>query len=252
MGSGVQRVIRNRGRIQKRGTKNDCITCFEHFGSFPTNETFFDTTYKLQAALNASYDILQSNWYNESDYRFGEACGDDVIGNDEGLSSQMGQLVQFRFTTSNTWIYNRYKINYEGINRVNQVIYNAHRVQLSTSDYSAYMQVREILGQAKFLRALFYFNLVKTYGGVSIRPEQETIDNLVIPRSSREEVYAYIEKDLREAAIMLQARYMNANAGKVGAGAAVALLMKVLMYQAEPASGSSKWQEMVSMFFYYF
>ena len=212
-----------------------------------TDKNFYNTQYKLQAALNAGYDVLQMDIFNECEWRFGEACADDVWGGDEGLSSQMGQLVQFRFNTSNEWIQNRYAINYKGVYRVNQVIANAHAVNLSVNDYTSYKSVREILGQAKFLRALFYFNLVKTYGGVPIRPETETVNNLVIPRSSAAEVYAYIEKDLREAAIMLPARYMGLEAGKASGGAAVALLMKVLMYQATPGQESDKWQEMVRL-----
>ena len=208
---------------------------------------YYDTKYKLQSALNAVYDVLQSDEFTECEYRFGDPTADDVWGGDEGLGSQMGQLVNFRFDTNNEWIRRRWEINYKGIHRVNQVIANAHKVQLSTTDYSEYKEVREILGQAKFLRAFFYFNLVKTYGGVPIRPEVEDVNNLVIPRSSVEDVYAYIEKDLREAAIMLPARYLGNDCGKASEGAAVALLMKVLMYQAVPGEQSEKWAEMVRL-----
>lgn len=214
---------------------------------YSTDKDYYDTKYKLQSALDATYDILQSDTFNDSEWRFGEATADDVWGADEGLSSQMGQLVSFRFNTSNSYIRDRWEINYKGIHRANEVIANAHRVQLSTDDYLEYKQVREILGQAKFLRALFYFNLVKTYGGVPIRPEVENVDNLVVPRSSLEECYAYIEKDLREAAIMLDTRYVRTDAGKAGSGAAVALLMKALMYQATPGIRSDKWEEMVRL-----
>lgn len=211
------------------------------------DKNFYDTRYKLQASLNAAYDILQSDAIQDTDWRFGEALGDHVIGTDEGLSSHMGQLVHFRFNTSNSFIRNRWEIYYKAIHRVNQVIANIDRAQVSTNDYSAYREIREILGQAKFLRAYFYFNLARTFGGVPIRPEVETVDNLVIPRSSREETYAYIEKDLREAAIMLPNRYTSNNSGKASAGAATALLMKVLMYQATPGTMSDKWQEMVKL-----
>ena len=208
---------------------------------------FYDTTYKLQSSLNATYDILQSDAFQDTDWRFGEATADHVVGADEGLSSHMGQLVNFRFTTSNTHILNRWNVYYKGIHRANQVIANIDRCRLSTTSYTAYRQVREIYGQAKFLRALFYFNLVKTFGGVPIRPEVETVEGLVVPRSTREETYAYIEKDLREAAIMLQGRYTSADCGKASAGAAVALLMKVLMYQATPGVPSDKWEEVARL-----
>ncbi len=212
-----------------------------------TDANYYDTRYKLQSALNATYDILQTDAFNNSDWRFGEALGDNVIGADEGLASHMGQLVHFRFNTSNPLILDRWKINYKGIHRANQVIANAHRVVISSNDYARYREVREILAQAKFLRAFFYFNLVKTFGGVPIRPEIETVDNLVIPRSTREECYAYIEKDLREAVIMLPNRFTGSDSGKAGAGSAAALLMKVLMYQAVPGEFSEKWEQLAEM-----
>lgn len=207
------------------------------------DKNYYDTTYKLQAALNATYDILQSDAMQDTDWRFGEACGDDMVGNDEGLTSHMGQLVNFQFNTSNPYILNRWEIYYKAIHRVNQVIANVDRVRLSNHETDDFRNVRYIYGQAKFLRAYFYFNLVRTFGGVPIRPEVESVDKLVVPRSSIEDCYAYIEKDLREALIMLPVRFTDGNAGKVGAGACAALLMKVLMYQAKPGDGSVKWQQ---------
>ena len=214
---------------------------------YPLEEDFFYTKYQLQAGLNATYNVLQSDAFNDSEWRFGEALGDDVIGTDEGLGSEMGQLVHFRFTNSNTYIKNRWDINYKGIHYANQVIANAHKVELTSDAYTEYQTVREILGQAKFLRALFYFNLARTFGGVPIRPEVESVDSLVVPRSTLEETYAYIEKDLREAACMLEPRYTSADAGKASSGAAVALLMRALMYQATPSVESDKWEQVVEL-----
>ena len=212
---------------------------------YATDENYYDTQYKMQTVLNAAYDVLQSDKYWDQEWRFGEGMGDNVRNTDEGLSSQMGQLVLFRFTTSNTWILQRWEVNYEGIHRANQVIANINRIKLSTSQYSAYTSIRYILAQAKFLRALYYFNLVKSFGGVPIRPETETVENLVVPRSTKEEVYAYIEKDLREAAMVLPTGWVNTtDFGKVTKGAAVGLLMKVLLYQAKPGVPSEKWQEL--------
>lgn len=215
---------------------------------YSTDKNFYDTQYKMQSALDATYDVLQSDKFNESEWRFGEACGDNVVDIDEGLSSQMGQLVTFRFNTSNTWILQRWEVNYDGIHRANQVIRNIDKVKISTDQYTAYQAVRQIYGQAKFLRALFYFNLVKTFGGVPIRPEFEDVNKLVVPRSSLKDCYAYIEKDLREAAVMLPPVYASsAEYGKATRGAAVALLMKVLMYESKPGVESDTWKEMKTL-----
>jgi hypothetical protein len=206
-----------------------------------------ETRYQAQTLLDATYDILQTDQMMNSDWVFGDATSDDGNDADESFSSDFGQLVQFRFNTSNPYISARYEIYYKGIHRANQVIANINKVQLTTTDYTSYKDVREILGQAKFLRAYFYFNLLRTFGGVPIRPETESVDSLVVPRSTKEEVFAYIEKDLREAAIMLPSKYDEKNSGKVGEGAAVALLMKVLMYEATPGIQSDKWQEIVKL-----
>jgi len=211
--------------------------------------TYYNTQYKLQEVLNATYNVLQSDKYNDSEWIFGDACGDDVISAGEGGTSPRADLVNFKFNTNNVYIKDRWDINYQGIHYANQVIHNAYKVQLTLNNYASYQSLRSIVGQAKFLRALFYFNLVKTYGGVPIRPEEEKVDSMVVPRSTREEVYAYIEKDLREAVVMLNpiTRYDNANLGKASMGAALALLMKINMYQAEPGDGSDYWTEMVNL-----
>ena len=210
---------------------------------YATDKNFYDTQYKMQSALDAAYDVLQSDSYNDQEWRFGEAMGDNVYNTDEGTSSQMGQLVNFIFSTSNTWILQRWDVNYKGIHRANQVIYNIDRVRISTDSYSQYQEIRNIYGQAKFLRAFYYFNLVKSFGGVPIRPENETVEGLVVPRSTIEECYAYIEKDLREAAVMLKPSYTGTSElGKATTGAAVGLLMKVLLYEAKNGVPSDKWK----------
>ena len=109
-----------------------------------TDQTYYDTPYKMQSALDAVYDVLQSDAYNNQEWRFGEAMADNVLGTDEGLASQMGQLVMFRFNTSNTWIRQRWEVNYRGIHRANQVIANIDRVKTSTTAYTAYQQIRWI------------------------------------------------------------------------------------------------------------
>lgn len=211
--------------------------------------TYYNTIYKMQEVLNSAYNVLQSDKFVESEWVFGEACGDDVTSAGEGGTGTRADLVNFKFNTNNVYIKNRWDINYQGIHYVNQVIYNAHKVELTLQNYASYQNLRSIVGQAKFLRALFYFNLVKTFGGVPIRPEEEQVDKMVIPRSTKEEVYAYIDKDLREATVMLNpiTRYDNANLGKASMGATVALLMKSQMYQAKPGDGSDHWKEMVKL-----
>jgi hypothetical protein len=212
-------------------------------------EEFYSNLNNLRIGLNSTYNVVQSKDYQVSEILFGEAMSDNSWNMQDVEIDEAGQLVNFQFNTDNPFILTRYQVNYRGINKANQVIRSAPYVNFRANGTSE-KEIREVLGQAKLLRALFYFNLVKTYGGVSIQPENINLDNMIVPRASIEEVYAYIEKDLREAILILRRnRYQLNEAGQTGVGGALGLLMKVLVYQASPGiklqgvDKAAKWAE---------
>ena len=91
------------------------------------------------------------------------------------------------------------------------------------------------IGEMKFLRGFAYFMMVRAYGPLPIQPEEETTDYNQ-PRQSVETVYAYIAKNLEEAARMMykntDSRYQT---GHASAGSAAGLLAKVYATQAAAA-----------------
>src|SRR5690606_2741835 len=97
------------------------------------------------------------------------------------------------------------------------------------------------LAEAKFIRALAYFRLVRAFGGVPLRlnvPADASEYNL--PRETRENVYAAIERDLTDAAAVLPASYSGIDIGRATKGAALALHAKVSMYQG-------KWEQVLML-----
>lgn len=100
-----------------------------------------------------------------------------------------------------------------------------------------------LIGEAKFLRALIYFRLVQTYGGVPLISDTSDISSVdVLKRASKEETYAFIEKDLQDAIASLpeKSEYPTSELGRATKGAAKALLAKVSMYQ-------NKWTEVYAL-----
>lgn len=98
-----------------------------------------------------------------------------------------------------------------------------------------------LIGEAKFLRALTYFRLVKMFGGVPLIakiPDSNTDPDDFLKKATKEAVYIQIEEDLNEAiaALPLKSEYPNAELGRATKGAAQTLLAKVSMYQG-------KWQQ---------
>lgn len=88
-----------------------------------------------------------------------------------------------------------------------------------------------LIGEAKFLRAVSYFYLVRGWGDVSIQERDVT------SRAPKADVYAYIEQDLKDAMKVLPTKYTDSkDLGRATMGAAQGLLSKVYLYQG-------KWQE---------
>lgn len=232
-------------------------SCSDYFdpnlkGNVP-EDLFYENLNNLRYALNTAYSLMETEKYQRSELLFGEAISDNCWNVQDVTSGEIYDILNFQFNTENSYILERYQVNYEGINKVNQIIRSIPHVKYRT-DGTSPKEIREVYGQAKVLRALFYFNLVKTFGGVSIQPEIPELSGLVVPRSTLEETYAYIEKDLRESILLLRKqRYQLSEAGQISAGGALGLLMKVLLYEASPGvdlpnvDKTAKWNEVVEI-----
>lgn len=114
---------------------------------------------------------------------------------------------------------------YKSIGRASQAIEYTVNYAMTDETYR-----NRLIGEAKFLRALNYFFLVRGWGDVPIQAQDLTV------RAPKAEVYAYIEQDLKDAMASLPVRYDAANIGRATKGAAQGLLSKVYLYQG-------KWQE---------
>ncbi len=127
--------------------------------------------------------------------------------------------------------------NFEGIGRACYAIKFINEMSLPPGDKDRY------IGEAKFLRAYFYWNLIRVYGGVPkidrVLTSQADIEAASI-RASAAEIYAFIESDLTEAAVKLPVVISVNERGRVSKAAAQALLAKVYLYQ-------SKWAQSKSM-----
>ncbi|MDH6308573.1 hypothetical protein M2451_000884 [Dysgonomonas sp. PFB1-18] len=115
---------------------------------------------------------------------------------------------------------------YKTIGRATKAIEFAESYGLQDATYK-----NRLIGEAKFLRAISYFYLVRGWGDVSIQEED------VLTRAPKAEVYAHIEQDLKDAMAALPDKYTDSkDLGRATKGAAQGLLSKVYLYQ-------EKWQD---------
>ncbi len=125
-------------------------------------------------------------------------------------------------------INNLWASHYRAIARANQAL---ALIPQSAADQTTRNQLE---GEGRFLRAYFYFNLVRFFGGVPLIesiPPVEDINNVALQtRATKEAVYARIIADLRFAATNLPVKAQTAT-GKATKAAAMAMLAKVYLYQ---------------------
>jgi len=155
-----------------------------------------------------------------------------IVRSDEGKSTSpatdiVNNMDQFLVTDYNFWgAYDIWKDIYVGIFRANQVLDNVPLIAMDEALKS------RVLGEAKFLRGLFYYNLVSLWGNVPLM--LQTSSPADKPETATAvEVWAQIEKDLRDASSTLLLSYGAEDLGRATKGAAQALLAKALMQQGK-------------------
>jgi tetratricopeptide (TPR) repeat protein len=114
--------------------------------------------------------------------------------------------------------------HYRGIYRANQVLKYVPDIQMDEP-----LKAR-LIGEAKFLRAFFYFNLVSLWGNVPLITIPNNVSELV-PYSTTEQNWAQIEADLHDAIAVLPPSYTGVDVGRPTKGAAYAMLGKALLQQ---------------------
>ncbi|MGX5816887.1 RagB/SusD family nutrient uptake outer membrane protein [Chitinophaga lutea] len=196
-----------------------------------TNATYYKTPEDAKAALGACYKVM-GVWDPFPDL----VMSDDAVPFLSGAADRV-TLWRYNLTPSNSFL-GGYASSFGGINRSNIVIARVPDIPMDENLKKRY------IAEAKVLRALHYFNLVRIYGGVPVTTtETASLEGLSVPRNTVEEVYAQIEKDLKESEDVLPPSYPATDGGRVTSGAAKGLLAKVYLTRAGTDRSSPYWAQ---------
>lgn len=201
------------------------------------SENFFNSQEDYQSALLSTYDLLQSTYLN---VMLGEIASDNTLAGGESATDTPGiqEIDDMVHNNVNQQLRDIWGWMYGGIYRANYIIEFQDKTDFAGKDV--------VLAETRFLRAYFYFELVKWFGDVPLTidrridfGEQNTID-----RAPVAEVYAQIEQDLIFAAATLPAT--PTDVGRATKGAAQSLLGKVYLYQDKFAEAAPVLEEVVN------
>ncbi|WP_460218627.1 RagB/SusD family nutrient uptake outer membrane protein [Psychroserpens sp. MEBiC05023] len=187
-----------------------------------TSDTFFNTEEEYQSALIAAYDPLHSTYLN---VMLGEIASDNTLAGGESATDVPGiqEIDDMIHTPVNQQLRDIWSWMYGGVNRANFI--------MEFQDKLDFPNKNSVLAQTRFLRAYYYFELVKWFGDIPFVVDRRFVlgEEFSIERTPKAEVYAQIEQDLIFAADNLT--YTASESGRVTKGAAQALLGKVYLYQ---------------------
>ncbi len=221
------------------GSCNDWLK-EENPGSQNFDDFFLSGTVAIQT-VNAAYTPLAWEYNNSyfSEWYFGDIASDDALkgGQDLADGADAYDIDNFKVNANNTICLDYYRAKYQGIARCNLALQQV--AKMDPDDEMSQSRKDCLLGEAYYMRAFYYFQLVRIFGGVPLVDFViDSSDRWQQPRATAEEVYQHIIDDLLHAEELLwnKSQYSAEDLGRATKGAAQAMLCKVYLYQKDYAN----------------
>ena len=227
------------------------VSCQDNFSNFldkapgvdVTEDTIFTSKVQVETFIAGTYQSGIPNYFPFSTGAAGVIIGNGCMTINSSLTdeSTMGDVFfhnkawNFATLTANGIQSNedrRFNTRWQAIRKCNILIERINSVTNPTVDQTYKDQ---IMGEAKFIRAINYFEFFKRYGGIPIVAKRFQItDDMKVPRSSIEDLVNFIVKDCDDAITLLPNTYAATMRGRATKGAAMALKSRTLLYAASP------------------
>ena len=208
-----------------------CTACSDFLNLEPksnfTGETFYRTEDDFKMALNGTYHRLQTI-YNRYYYHYSEIRSDNCW---HSGSKWCDENVISANDTKDLW-----ELCWAAVHTANELIVHLEPFEMDAT------KKQDILTQARFIRALTYFNLVRFYGGVPIqkKPVNE-VEAMTIPRQTAEKTYDFIISELEELKDQLSPEYIDNS--KPSSVVAKALLAQVYLMRCGYPYYTGEWDK---------
>lgn len=221
-----------------------CLSCRKELNQTPlsaaTTSTFYTTPSDFIQAVNATYNALRSYPTRQlflSEVRSDNIYGVTVAGRDWDAINNFSKGV-----APNVYVEDAWNSDFIGIFRANTVL---DQISRNGSNVGSATLATRLQAEARFLRAFFYFDLIRYFGKVPIIDHPVSLDEAnKIPRSKIEDVYQLIISDLKFAIANLPSNYSGTfpaysatDAGRATKFAAEAYLAQVYMTRSSPTYG---------------
>lgn len=197
--------------------------------SYYEKDTFFKTADQAKMSVIGIYDCLSIDKHYGQFEMAMPASDDTYYIQGTGTDNTRRDIAHYMVKPTNTWIADLWEYKYLGIDRANFAIEGIEKMPGFEGD--AYL--KELVAQARFLRAFLAFDLIKYWGDVPFKTTYTSgYESAFNGRVSREEIYNQIIADLTFAKENLQKGSASLSPEVPSQGAAHALLMRVYLQRA--------------------
>jgi len=238
------------------GVISSCAKLKENPDSFIPAKDYYKTKADAINAVNAAYFLLNSGGsavqtpYNTLFATGMDFMSDDIDPGPGATNADVRSQAVLNHSSTGLRVLQLWQQHYAGIKKANIAIDKVPLIEDAalTDDLK-----KRLVGEAKLLRALYYFNLVRLFGPVPlILHDQDgvTITDFAIEQTPAAGVYLQIEKDLTDAALVLPGSYTGTDLGRGTAGAAKSILAKVYLTQGKWAETILKAEEVTGPYPY--
>jgi starch-binding outer membrane protein, SusD/RagB family len=184
-------------------------------------------------------------WLNQ-EVPVGDIASDNAVSGGENASDVLSlqQIDDYTHTPVNSTLTELWKAAYEGVNRANYMVqYKDKNPAGATVDFAG---KDALYGEVYFLRAYYYFHLVRMFGDVPLFVDKRLSlsESKSLKRAPKADVYKQIEKDLTAAVTALPA--IQIEKGRITKYAAQALLGKVYLYQNKFSEAAAMLENVIS------
>ncbi len=211
-----------------------------------TEDNFYNTGEDAIAAVNAAYAPLQFELSPAGHFRWfwGDVMSDDTDKGGSGPNDVfiLSQLENFEGPTNSDLLRDEWKANFQGINRANVVLEKVPPIDMDET-----LKAR-VIGEAKFIRAWFNYNLVTVFGDIPLIDHVLAPSEFDLPRTPAEQIWDFIITDLNDAIPVLSKRseYAAADLGRITQGAAQALLAKAYLWEEDYDGAKRATEDIIS------
>jgi starch-binding outer membrane protein, SusD/RagB family len=208
-------------------------SCKKYLDTTPTGNltagNFWQSQDDALAGVNACYATLRNGaLYGQYGPQMYEILTPNGIVSGANDDTRVDNIAKGIHNSTNTaTINNKWNACYEGIGRTNDVLANVPNIEMDVSTRD------RVLGEANFLRALYYYQLANYYGAAPLILDPPALEQATVSRSSKDDLLKQIHADLDSAITRLPVSYSGANVGRATRGAALGLKSRIYLYQED-------------------